>query len=318
MNTGIAMDISGQPLNGISLPPCPQLKMEPQPLIAEVRAALADGNLELPVLPSMARKFQELTDNPDIAESRVVELLATDPVVSMYIIGAANSAALSNGNRVCSLRDAVIRLGYRMLRCMVVNITMSKLFQARSPLINRQLMKFWRHSREVAAACHVLAQQHRHLKPEEAMLAGLVHDIGVLPLYLHADRSRVRFDQTTLEALAGEFSASIGTELLQSWNFPDELVAVAAGHEDPCRVNASGVADYVDVVTMANLLMSGAAQSVAWRNIFGAERLGYYAADCRNFLSNHAEQLAAAKNMLGISATLHEHPADIRLPGAGR
>lgn len=298
MNAALTMDIAGQARAVIHLQPSYHI-------VAEVSTALANGHLDLPTLPDMAHKFQCLTDDPDVSAEKVIELISSDPVVSMYIIRAANSAALSNGSPASNLRSAVSRLGYRMLRCMVVNITMTRLFQARSPLINRQLVKLWKHSREVAAGSYVLAQQQMHLKPEEAMLAGLVHDIGALPLYLYADRSHLRFDQTALEEMVRRFSADIGAKLLQSWNFPDELVAVAAEHEDMYRVKKSGVADYVDVVTMANLQMSDTAKNFAWKNILAAERLGYYAADCRDFLSNHEERLAAAKDMLGIGATRH-------------
>ncbi|OGT05791.1 MAG: hypothetical protein A2Z65_07775 [Gallionellales bacterium RIFCSPLOWO2_02_58_13] len=151
----------------------------------------------------------------------------------------------------------------------------------------------------------MLAQRHKHLKPEQAMLAGLVHDIGALPLYLYADRYHARLDQTTLEELVHKFSAAIGTRLLKNWNFPEELVAVPAGHDDLLRANNSGVADYVDVVTVANLQIPGAAKFVAWANVFAAERLGYYAGECQNFLTDHAEQLAVIKGMLDVNATRH-------------
>lgn len=137
-------------------------------------------------------------------------------------------------------------------------------------------------------------------------LAGLVHDIGLLPLYLHADRHHLGFCQTTMEEnLLRKFAAVIGTRLLQSWDFPEELVDVAAGHEDMHRVNNSGVADYVDVVMIANLQMLGTAKFVSWANVFASERLGYYAGESRNFLTNHAEQLATAREMLGINVIRH-------------
>lgn len=137
------------------------------------------------------------------------------------------------------------------------------------------------------------------------MLAGLVHDIGALPLYLYADRYHSRLDQTTLEELIRKFSAPIGTRLLRSWNFPDELIEVVAEHEDLQRISNSNLPDYVDVVTMANLQMPGIAKFIAWRNVFAAEKLGYYFKDCQNFLSNYADQLAAVKGMLEVGATPH-------------
>lgn len=303
MITVPSMNIDEQATNGIYLSPSSSMGEQPT-IIAEVFSALEEGSLDLPTLPDMARKIQDLIDDPNVSAHQVVNLLSADPAVSMHIIRAANSAAFNDGKSVDNLRNAISRLGYRMLRSMVINITMTKLFQASSPLIHQQLKKLWGHSREVAANCYVLARQQNHLKPDVAMLAGLVHDIGALPIYLHADRHHSHLDQVTLEDMVCKFSSVIGAKLLQSWNFPVELIDVVSGHENLQRVNDSGAADYADVVTMANLL-HGSAKLIAWRNVFAAERLGYYATDCQNFLSNHAEQLAAAKEMLGINSNQH-------------
>jgi len=271
-----------------------------QAIIDEVLAALEADKLDLPVLPDMARKVRDLLDDPDGSLEQFVQLLSTDLSISLYIIKAANSAAFWKGRAVGNLHDAIPRLGYRMLYSMVVSITMTKLFQAKSPLINQKLKELWEHSRIVAANCYVLALQHKRLNPEDAVLAGLVHDIGALPLYLYADRHYPEIDQATLEDLISKSSVSVGAKLLRSWNFPNALIDVVVEHNNLRRLTHSGVADYVDVVTMANLQMQGAANTVPWKNVFAAERLGYYVSDCKNFLSNHTKQLSAAYDMLGI------------------
>lgn len=194
-----------------------------QAIAAEVFAALEADQLDLPVLPDMALKIHNLLENPHASADHVARLISADPAISMSIMKIANSAALSNGQPVGNLRDAIFRLGYRMLRSLVMNISMTKLFQARCPLINQQLRKLWEHSREVTANCYVLARQHRHLSPEQAMLAGLLHNIGALPLCLYADRYHSYIDLAMLEGLIHKFSAPIGTKLLQIWNFPSDF-----------------------------------------------------------------------------------------------
>lgn len=269
-----------------------------QAIAADMFAALEADQLDLPVLPDMALKIHNLLENPHASIDHIARLISADPAISMSIMKIANSAALSNGQPVGNLRDAIFRLGYRMLRSLVMNITMTKLFQARCPLINQQLRKLWEHSREVAANCYVLARQHRHLSPEQAMLAGLLHNIGALPLCLYADRYHSYIDLATLEGLINKFSAPIGTKLLQIWNFPSDLIEAVSGHENLYRTNDSGLADYVDVVTVANLQTQEAAKFVAWRNISAAARLGYNATDCQNFLSSHSDKLTVVQAML--------------------
>ena len=280
------------------------MNIERQAIFSEVRTALETDRLDLPALPDMVVKVGDLLDDPNSAPGQFADVLATDGSIARYIIMVANSAAISNGRGVDNLHDAIPRLGYRMLYSMVMNITLTKLFQANNPLIKRELKEMWENDRNVAANCYVLAQNHKHLSPEKGILAGLVHDIGALPLYLYADRQHPEIDPATLAGLIRKFSAPVGVKLLRSWNFPEELVAVVANKRDLRRITYSGVADYVDVVTMANLQIQGMAKAVAWKNVFAAERLGYYAGDCKNFLANHAEQFAAVNDMLGIDLAL--------------
>lgn len=304
MNAELTMNIARQEHNATHTPHSADAGID-QSIVNEIRDAIKANRLDLPTLPETAIKIQDLIDDPNVSANKLVNLLSSDPVISMHIIRAANSAALSNGQPARELRAAISRLGYRMLRSLVMNITMTKLFQARSPLIDRQLKELWKHSREVAANSYVLAQQQKHLKPEQALLAGLIHDIGSLPLYLYADRHHSRLDPKTLEELIHKFSVTIGTRLLQNWNFPDELVDVVAGHENLQRNNSSNLPDYVDVVTMANLQIAGTAKFVAWKNVLAAKRLGYLVADCQNFLSDHADQIATVKGMLDGNGTQH-------------
>jgi HD-like signal output (HDOD) protein len=282
-----------------------------QKIVAEVIAALEDDKLDLPTLPDMAIRIRESLENPNVPVEKLIHILSTDPVVTIHIIRAANSSAFHNGSKVDNLRDAVSRLGYRLLYSMVMNITLNKLFRAKNLLIDRALRKLWQHSREVAANCYVLAEQKKHLSPEVAMLVGLVHDIGALPLYLYADRLGSRLDQATLETLISDYAAIIGPKLLRSWNFPDLLVYIVAAHDNPIRINDPITTDYADVLTMANLQIQGTGNAVVWRNVCAAERLGYYPSDCRNLFSNHADQIIVIKGMLGINVALPAKSAQI-------
>jgi HD-like signal output (HDOD) protein len=182
--------------------PVPSLTEKQQAIVNEVLSALSSDQLDLPVLPDMALKIQALLEDPDSSIGQFVQLISTDLGVILHIMKAANIAAFSNGQRVSNLNDAILRLGYRMLYSIIMNITLTKLFQAESAVVNDKLAALWEYSREVAANCYVLAQKNKYLKPEDAMLAGLIHDIGALPLYLYADRHYPEIDPATLENLA--------------------------------------------------------------------------------------------------------------------
>ena len=271
-----------------------------QEIVAEVLAALQADCLDLPVLPEMALKIQKLIDDPDSSTDQFVRLIATDLTVSLCLIKAANSAELFNGHPVGNLYDAIPRLGYQMLYSMVMNIVLTNLFRANSRLIDRKLKELWTRSRTVAVNSYVLAQHQKHLKPEDAMLVGLVHEIGALPLYLYADRHHPEITPATLESLIATFSSVVGLRILQSWNFPEQLVDVVAEQLDLWIKPKASVADYVDVLAMAKLLGQETEKDFQWRSVPAAERLGNYPGDCKKFKTIHAAQFSAVRSMLGI------------------
>lgn len=270
-------------------------------IAAEVDEALNSGHFDLPTLPDIAIKIRDLIDDPNVSADQLVNLLSADPVISAHIIKAANSAAASgSGAQVETVRAAISRLGYRMLRNIVITVTVSKLFKATSPIIDRRLKQLWERSRVVAACSFVIALHQRHLKPEQAMLAGMIHNLGALPLCIYADRHHPRLDQDALEALIRRFSTRVGVKLLENWHFPEELIEVVAGYENLQRQKASGQSDYVDVVTVAGLQSTGTAKFVAWQNVSAASRLGCGPEHCISFNEDHAAQLNIACEMLGL------------------
>lgn len=270
-------------------------------IAAEVDEAINSGSFDLPTFPDIAMKIRDLIDDPNVSADQLINLLGADPVITAHIIKAANTAAASGGGaRVETVRAAVSRLGYRMLRNLVITVTLGKLFKAGSPIIDRKLRQIWERSRIVAAHSFVIALHQRHLKPEQAMLAGMIHNLGALPLCIFADRHHPRLDADALDALLRRFSTRVGVKLLDNWHFPKEMVDVIAGYENLQRQNGDGLADYTDVVTVATLQSSGSAKFVAWQNVSAAGRLGCTPESCFSFSENHAAQLNIAFEMMEL------------------
>ncbi|HKJ75699.1 MAG TPA: HDOD domain-containing protein, partial [Gammaproteobacteria bacterium] len=164
----------------------------------------------------------------------------------------ANSPLLRASRATDSLEGAVTRLGMKLVRDMATSIVMEQMFQATSDITDRKLREVWEHSTQVAAIAHALASQFTPLKPEEAMLAGLVHDIGKLPLLTKAEEQpEILEDEDALDQLLWRLHPRIGGVILRAWGFPEALAAVAEQHEKLDREVPE--ADYVDVVTVANL-----------------------------------------------------------------
>jgi len=128
------------------------------------------------------------------------------------------------------------------------------LFQSTTELTDNKLRTYWSHATQVSEMAMEMARQHKHFQMDQAMLAGLIHDIGVLPIVaLAEDYPQLLIDEAQLDRLIHKAHLEIGTAILKRWDFSDELIAVAAHHEN-LQYESEGLPDYVDLIITANLL----------------------------------------------------------------
>lgn len=218
----------------------------------ELLADLEHNRLVLPTLPEVALKVREVVDDPDSSIGDLVKTIVSDPALSARLIQVANSPLMRAGRKIESVDAAVSRLGMRIVRDLATSMVMQQMFQATSDVTDKRLRELWEHSTEVAAICHALAGQFTKLNPEQALLAGLVHDIGAMPILTKAeDFPELLQDEKALDWVIRELHPRVGGAILRSWNFPPELVDVAEKHEDTGYNSAA--TDFVDVVIVANL-----------------------------------------------------------------
>jgi len=228
------------------------MKEYAQAFLAELRDDLEHDRLVLPTLPEVALRVRDVVDDEESTVGDVTRVIATDAALSARIIQVANSPLMRASRAIEELDSAVGRLGMTLVRDLATSVVMQQMFQATSDVTDRKLREVWEHSTAVAAIAHVLAAQFTRLQPQQAMLAGLIHDIGKLPILTKAeDHPDLLADEAALDAILRKLHPRIGAIILESWNFPPELVHVAAEHEN-LQYNVPEL-DYVDVVMVANL-----------------------------------------------------------------
>ena len=135
---------------------------------------------------------------------------------------------------------------------MATGLAMSQMFQATNEIVDRKLRHTWTQATGIAAISTVLAKSYTSLRPDQAALAELTHNIGVLPILTWAEEHEsLLHDSLTMDRVIESIHGSLGTMILQSWDFPPEIAMVPAHYMDFER--ASDQADYIDVVMVANL-----------------------------------------------------------------
>ena len=220
--------------------------------VGELLDDIKNNRLKLPILPEIAFKVRAAVNDTNAAAAAVAKAVSSDATIAARLLQVVNSPLYRGANAINNLQSAIARLGPPLVRNLVTSLILKQLFQTKSALLRQRMQVLWEHSTQVAAISHILARKFTRLQPDEAMLAGLIHDIGALPILQKAENHpELLADETQLDDIIDKLHASIGRLILESWKFPPELVTAAAEHENLTRI--SDQVDYTDIVIVANL-----------------------------------------------------------------
>lgn len=222
----------------------------------ELKKAVESDQLVLPTLPEVALKIREAVESEYTSAQQIAEILTQDASLSVRLIQVANSPLYRTRNPVDHLQMAVTRLGIHMVRDLVIHLAMKQIYQATSDVLDEHFRNCWNTAVEVAAICRMLATTVPGINSEQALLAGLIHNIGALPILVMAEDDDELFnDSEALGQVIWELQGRVGELILKAWNFADPLVEVVS-HAYDFDYDHGGPPGLVDLVQTA-LLQSG-------------------------------------------------------------
>ncbi len=205
-------------------------------------ADLGKDDLELPGFPDTVAKLHQDLGDESKSVSEIVERINTEPVLAARIIKLANSAAFNTtGREISNPRAAVTQLGFNVVRSTATSFAVSQLQQQEwlAP-VRPALKKIWSRSNGVAAICHVLGAQADTLRADEAMAAGLFHQLGNLYLLTQAHKEGLEVVRNPeWEEIAADWHPTVARAFVEAWGMPEHVAdaienqdAVATGELD--------------------------------------------------------------------------------------
>ncbi len=207
----------------------------------------------LPSLPDLALRIRRAIDD-DVSDAKAVaKLVESDPAMAAKLLKAANSALYGGLSSVETCPAAVVRLGMDTTKQLVLSFALKEVFKSRDPVIQERMRVLWKHSAQIAAICFVLAREIKALKPEEALLIGLVHDVGTIAIlnYIHK-YPQLGKDEVALENTITRMRGELGAMILRKWKFTTTVIAGARDAENWTR-NRIGEPDYTDLLIVAQV-----------------------------------------------------------------
>lgn len=244
---------------------------------SELMDAINNDELILPTLPEVALQVREAAEDPDVGIGELSKVISNDAALTARIIKVVNSPLLRSNSEISDLNMAVARLGMGYTANLAMGLAMEQMFQATSDVIDRRLREVWQRSTEIAGISHVLCRHFTRLPPDQATLAGLVHQIGILPILTYAEENgQLLNDSFTLEKVIERLHPELGQRILQAWDFPPALACVPVEHLDFDRQTPQQ--DLVDIVQVA-LLQSYAGSEhplgkIDWTGVDAFRKLG--------------------------------------------
>jgi len=201
----------------------------------EAFAAAKVGELNFPTSLEASRRVLKAVENPDIGLATLAKIVVSEPLLSAKVIRLANSVALNPSNQIIrDVRLAVVRVGMDPIKALAMVLIMNQLRQSQRHSGTRNLSsRLWERSVNVAALAYVIAKKMTSLNPDEAMFAGIVHDLGRFYLLSQAvDYPELLENQAVLAETVNDLAERATRLVLGELNLPASVVeAVLASRQ---------------------------------------------------------------------------------------
>lgn len=191
---------------------------------------------DLPTIPAVATKVMQLIESNNATAEELSKVVSADPAVAAKVIKISNSAFYGCQRKIQSLPTAIMMLGFKTLRSLVITASLKQVYQPYG-LVEKML---WEHSFGAGLAAGIIATNTRFANDEESFLAGLFHDIGkIIMNHLDRDKFRIVMERcyneeipfTEAETKVYPFSHDeAGGCVIRKWNFPEALANVVTLH----------------------------------------------------------------------------------------
>ena len=214
---------------------------------------LLGSTQSLITLPEAYLRIRDMIEQPEVSLTEIGYVVELDPNLSARVLRLVNSAAYGIPGRVDSIDRAIKLVGLRELQLIVLAASAAKTFADIDSSL-ADMHSFWHHGVFTALAAKFLAYQRRLAHSDRLFTAGLLHDIGQLPMYFHMPAQSQtllrRLDAAQKEPqeestiplrirlereIFGYDHAQVSAGLLRAWRLPESLCQPIEHHHTPSQ-----------------------------------------------------------------------------------
>jgi HD-like signal output (HDOD) protein len=233
-------------------------------ILEDIARDLSGDHISFPTFLDITFQVRSALKDENLNVEKLSQLVSAEPLMSAKIIRMANSVALNpSGREVADVRSAIVRIGMEAVRTVSFAVAMEQLLKSKQMQPFEGIsQRLWEHTAHVAALCRVLARKIARSNGDEAMFAGLVHDIGVFYLMSRAAGfPEVTADKPALYDLLVNWHDSIGHALLSALGLPESVLVAVQEHENDREIVE--IKTLPDVLYVANKIAN---RVCSWRD----------------------------------------------------
>jgi HD-like signal output (HDOD) protein len=226
-------------------------------MLEDIAHELSGSDIVFPTCFEVGLRLRKELQDPDLPVERIAAIVSVEPLVAAKLVRLANSAHYNrSGLDVRNIPAAITRLGIDLVRVTALATASKQMLLSKDMVAFRDLSTaLWKHSIKSATAARILAREYTALSPDEAMLAGLLHDFGAFYMLYRAARYPELCERPdTVKYLIMQWHDSIGLALLNALGLPEEIVQATISHDHPRDLAPTAVKTLADVVYVSNIL----------------------------------------------------------------
>lgn len=233
-------------------------------VLEDIAKDLSGDEITFPTFLDITFQVRTALKDPNLNVEQLAKLVGAEPLMSTKIIRMSNSVALNpSGREIADVKSAIVRVGMEAVRTVSFAVAMEQLLKSKQMHTFEDISKkLWDHTSHVAALCRVLARKIAKINGDEAMFAGLVHDLGVFYLMSRAANfPELVNDKVELHGLLVGWHDSIGHALLSALGSPESVLVAVQEHETDREIK--DLKSLSDVLYVANKIAN---RSSSWRD----------------------------------------------------
>ncbi|WP_028571106.1 HDOD domain-containing protein [Desulfonatronum lacustre] len=236
------------------------------PTSDELKRVITLEGSRLPSFPQAALKFLEMVGDEDVSVKDMARVIESDPGIAAKVLAMVNAAGFGLRRKISTLTEALVFLGIDEIRKLCIGMTVFQGLFATSSLGTFGRIHFWRHSLSVAVLSMELAKKLQFPNPEEAYVAGLLHDVGKIFLDLqgHRDYGDFLHDAGSIQEpivdlerkILGLGHDDVGAYFCSLWGLPESIILPVKYHHQrfPAEDLPTDQSLLISIVALSNFI----------------------------------------------------------------